>query len=34
VAWDGGFEEDFVVPVMDLMREFWKKPLVGGSRAS
>ncbi len=25
VAWDGGFEEDFVVPVMDLMREFLEK---------
>jgi hypothetical protein len=25
VAWDGGFEEDFVVPVMDLLREFLEK---------
>jgi hypothetical protein len=29
VAWDGGFEEDFVVPVMDLMREFLEKTAGG-----
>ncbi len=29
MAWDGGFEEDFVVPVMDLMREFLEKTAGG-----
>jgi len=29
VAWDGGFEEDFVAPVMDLMSEFLEKTAGG-----